>query len=298
MQSGMVYNIQRMSTQDGPGMRTTVFLKGCPLRCLWCSNPESQSFKPQLMVFPNLCTRCGRCAAVCPHGAITEEEDGFNRDLSRCVDCGACVPDCPSKARVMSGEEMSVEEVMHIVRKDALFYSNSDGGVTFGGGEPTSAGDFLLALMDASIKDGYHICLDTCGYCPPEKFKKALERSDLLLFDCKHMDPAEHKKLTGVDNGVILENLRTVLASKKPVQIRIPLMPDLNDSEENIAALAAFLKEYDKTEVDVLPCHAFGRNKYNALRLPVPGMEAYEPAHLEEVLGRFASHGLKVNIIK
>lgn len=298
MQSGMVYNIQRMSTQDGPGMRTTVFLKGCPLCCLWCSNPESQSFKPQLMVFTNLCTGCGRCAKVCPNGAVVQDETGVNSDLALCTDCGACVEVCPSKARVMSGEEMSVEDVMKIVRKDALFYSNSGGGVTFGGGEPTCGGDFLLGLMSASVQDGYHNCLDTCGYCPPESFKKALALSELLLFDCKHMDPETHKKLTGVDNAIILENLRTALSSKVPVQIRIPLMPDLNDSEDNIAAMAAFLKEYGKTEVDVLPCHAFGRSKYDALRLPTPTMQAYEPAHLEEVLARFTKHGLKVTIVK
>lgn len=298
MHSGMVYNIQRMSTQDGPGMRTTVFLKGCPLRCLWCSNPESQSFKPQLLVFSNLCTGCGLCREICPQGAVVQDETGFNRDLSLCTDCGACAAACPSRARVMSGEEMSVEDVMKIVRKDALFYTNSDGGVTFGGGEPTCGGDFMLALMDASIREGFHVCVDTCGYCPPETFKKVLDRCELFLFDCKHMDPAEHKKLTGVDNAVILENLRAVLSSKVPVQIRIPLMPDLNDSEENIAAMASFLGEYGKKEVDVLPCHAFGRSKYDAMRLPVPSMQAYEASKLQEVLGRFARHGLKVNIVK
>lgn len=298
MHSGMIYNIQRMSTQDGPGMRTTVFLKGCPLSCLWCSNPESQALRPQLLVFSNLCIGCGRCLEACPHGAVTREEDGFNRDLAICTNCGTCAEVCPSKARVMSGKAMDVDEVMKVVRKDALFYANSDGGVTFGGGEPTSGGDFLVEMLEASRKEGFHTCLDTCGHCAPEQFKRALDKSELLLFDCKHMDPEQHKKLTGVDNALILQNLRATLSSGVPVRIRIPLMPGLNDSEENIAALAAFLGEYGKDEVDVLPCHAFGRSKYDALRLPAPVMRAYEPEALEEALGRFKRHGLKVNIVK
>ena len=233
MQSGMVYNIQRMSIQDGPGMRTTVFLKGCPLRCLWCSNPESQSFQPQLMVFENLCSDCGKCREVCPHGAVVREDGHYNRDLSLCNDCGACVETCPTKARVMSGKVMTVDEVMNIVRKDGLFYANSGGGVTFGGGEPTSAGDFLIALLEACRQEGYHTCVDTCGQCSPEQFKKVLGLAEHFLFDCKHMDPPSSTAgLTGKDNAVILTNLREALRSGVPVQIRIPLMPGLNDSEE------------------------------------------------------------------
>ena len=153
---GIVYNIQRMSTKDGPGLRTTVFLKGCPLHCPWCSNPESQSFKPQLMFFSNLCVGCGVCERVCPNGAVVKIGDVYNRDRSICTDCGLCVESCPSKAREMSGKRMTVEEVMRVVDSDSLFYDNSGGGVTFGGGEPTVAGAFLLGLLDASIRRGYH----------------------------------------------------------------------------------------------------------------------------------------------
>ncbi len=213
MQSGMVYNIQRMSTHDGPGLRTTVFLKGCPLHCLWCSNPESQRVQPQLLVFEDLCHGCGKCLEVCPHGAVVRENEHFNRDLSRCRDCGACAEICPSKARAMSGKLMTVEEVMKVVRKDELFYSNSGGGVTFGGGEPTSAGDFLIALLEACRQEGYHTCIDTCGHCSPEYFKRVLGLAELILFDCKHMDPVQHRKLTGQDNSMILANLREVLHS-------------------------------------------------------------------------------------
>ena len=296
MQKGMVYNIQRMSTEDGPGMRTTVFLKGCPLRCLWCSNPESQAVQPQLMVFRDLCSGCGQCVAVCPHGVNMQEGESviWNRDL--CQDCGLCAPACPTKARVMSGALMDVAEVMHIVRKDTLFYHNSGGGVTFGGGEPTAGGGFLLELLRSCREEGLHTCVDTCGFCPEDRFQKVISLTDLMLFDCKHMDPARHKGLTGVDNAQILANLRQALMAKVDVRVRIPLMPGLNDAEENIAALAKFLKPYNHMHVDVLPCHAFGRNKYAALNLEQPAMLAYAPEALNAVIALFSKYGLKVTI--
>jgi len=297
MQKGMIYNIQRMSTEDGPGVRTTVFLKGCPLRCSWCSNPESQKFTPQLMVFENPCTGCGRCAEMCPSGAVVRKGDKFNRDTAICTDCGACVPSCPSKARVMSGVEMSAEEVMNVVKKDGLFYANSGGGVTFGGGEPVSSIDYLLELLQAAYDAGLHICVDTCGFCAEDHFKQVIERTDLFLFDCKHMDPEKHKEMTGVDNVQILANLRQALESKAEVWVRIPLLPGQNDSEENIAAMAEFLRPYSKRiKVNVLPYHAFGRNKYAALNLEYPALSAYEPEALKAVMALFEKHGLTAEI--
>ena len=207
MESGMVYNIQRMSTKDGPGLRTTVFLKGCPLHCLWCSNPESQSFHPQLLFFGNLCQSCGACERVCPYGAVVKRGSAYNWERALCQGCGACAEVCSAKARVMSGKRMSVQEVMSVVDRDSLFYANSDGGVTFGGGEPTAAGDFLVELLQHCASKGYHVCVDTCGMCSPEQFRKVLALTDLFLFDCKHMDTEEHRRLTGLGNGVILENL-------------------------------------------------------------------------------------------
>jgi len=294
--NGVVYNIQRMSTEDGPGLRTTVFLKGCPLRCSWCSNPESQSFKPQLMIFSDLCSGCGACEQTCTHEAIVKTGDKYNRDRAICTDCGDCVDVCPTKAREMSGKYMTVEEVINIVDKDSLFYGNSGGGVTFGGGEPTAAGDFLLALLDASAKRGYHTCLDTCGACPPERFKKVIPRTDLFLFDCKHMDPEEHRRLTGHDNTVILQNLSSLFEAKKELQIRMPLLPNINDTEQNIAALSSFLHKHGQYEVDVLPYHTFGYSKYDALNLPHPIIEPYTPEELEAALDRFKKHDLKITI--
>ncbi len=295
---GILYNIQRMSTKDGPGLRTTVFFKGCPLRCRWCSNPESQRMQPQHMHFAGLCTSCGACLSVCSHGAVTFENGIIGRDLTRCVSCGACAEICPSTAASMSGKSYGVDEVMKVVLKDAAFYFNSGGGVTFGGGECTMQGAFLLELMDACLAKGLHTCVDTCGQTDPALFRTLLDRADLFLYDIKHMDSAMHKELTGIGNGRIQENLKTGLSlCPEKFLIRVPLMPGLNDSETNIAAMASLLHEYGVSHVDVMPCHSFGKSKYEALRLAQPGVPEYEPEQLAAVLQRFAAHGLETEIV-
>ncbi|SDK30367.1 pyruvate formate lyase activating enzyme [Maridesulfovibrio ferrireducens] len=297
MSQGIINNIQRMSVQDGPGLRTTVFFKGCPLKCRWCSNPESQSFQPQLLYYDELCVGCGACAAFCPEGAVSEQDGKFIVDRDKCIDCGKCVEACPSKAREMVGKTLSVEDVMDIVCKDSLFYENSNGGVTLGGGECTSGGDFFFDLANAINEEGFHLTIDTCGFCAPARFDKVIKVADLFLFDMKHMDPEEHKRLTGQDNKIVLRNLRTALESGVEVTIRVPLMPNLNDSDENIGAMAEFLKEFGKDEIEVMPCHAFGRNKYAALGWEYLISEEYAPEQLEVVLGRFAHHGLRALIV-
>ncbi len=299
MSSGIVYNIQRMSGQDGPGLRTTVFLKGCPLHCLWCSNPESQRSAPQLMFFSKFCVGCGDCKQVCPNNAIYHSDDNkFCTDRAKCNDCGACVVACKHKAREISGKLMSVDEVLYVVDKDAIFYRNSGGGVTFCGGEPTMAGDFLIDLMDGCQNKGYHVCLDTCGYCSEEKFKAIVQKSDLVLYDIKHMDPVIHQQLTGVDNSLILNNLCMLLENKVPVRIRIPLMPNINDTVNNISALADFLREYGLTTVDILPCHTYGNSKYEALDISPPLLKPYSPEALRDVLSRFRQYNLQPVLVK
>lgn len=293
---GVVYNIQRMSTKDGPGLRTTVFLKGCPLHCPWCSNPESQGFKPQLMFFASLCTACGACEKVCNTGAVVRSDNGFGVDFSACISCGDCAAVCPAKAREISGKWMTVTDVIRIVDRDSLFYSNSEGGITIGGGEPSFQTNFLLALLDASIRKGYHTCVDTCGVCPPDRFGEVIRRTELFLYDCKHMDSDEHKRLTGHGNEAILQNLSNIFLAKRDVRIRIPLIPGINDTERNIAALALFLQRHGKHEVDVLPYHTFGLSKYDALQMPRPAFATFTKEELDKALDRFAAHDLKVTI--
>ena len=298
MTQGSVYNIQRMSTEDGPGVRTTVFLKGCPLRCLWCSNPESQHTAPQLLYFANLCEGCGRCVEACSQQGIRLANGVSSRvGAGQCLHCGECASVCPNKAREMSGRTLRTEEVLDVLRKDTLFYENSGGGITFGGGEPTLAGDFLLEMMRACREELWHVAVDTCGHCPEELFARVLELGDLFLFDLKHMESGRHKALTGQGNVLILRNLRTALGSGRQVRIRMPLVPGMNDSEDNIAAMAEFLAPFGQWDVDVMPCHTFGRNKYVALGLPRPAVRQYAPDELRGVLDRFTRHGLRPVIV-
>jgi pyruvate formate lyase activating enzyme len=217
-------------------------------------------------------------------------------DRAKCGNCGKCAEVCPSKAREVSGRLMNVDDVMGIVLKDRLYYLNSEGGVTFGGGEPTAAGGFLLDLLQASADEGLHTTVDTCGYCPEDRFEKVTALADLFLFDCKHMDPGQHKRLTGRDNALILRNLKTALLSGKEVRIRMPLMPDLNDSEENVAAMAAFFLPFHHAEIEIMPCHTFGHNKYRALGRELPPVRQYSPEELARVRGRFSRHGLSTVI--
>ncbi len=297
-EQGVLYNIQRMSVHDGPGIRTTVFFKGCPLSCPWCSNPESQGYAPQLMVFENLCVGCGACENACPHDAVVKNGKQYNRNIGQCTNCGACAEVCSAKARVMSGRRYSIDQVMSIVRKDASFYRNSGGGVTFGGGECTAQGAFLLSLLESCRDEGFHTCVDTCGCCASELFEQLIPLTDLFLYDIKHMDPAQHKDLTGVDNKVVLANLRTALKTDpQKVRIRMPLIPEANDDNENIEAMAEFLKGHGCETVDVMPYHLFGRNKHLALNRSIPQFSEYSPEGLHSVLERFLRQGLVPTVV-
>ena len=199
----------------------------------------------------------------------------------------------------MSGKPYSVEEVMRIIEKDASFYFNSGGGVTFSGGECTLQGIFLLELLEACHREGIHTCVDTCGHTEPSLFRQVMDKTDLFLFDMKHMNDARHRQLVGVGNSTILANLHTLLSTyPEKARIRIPLMPGLNDSEENIAAVAAFLLPFQVHQVDVLPCHSYGRNKYEALHKTPPELHEYRPEELNKVIVRFSTHGLETEIVK
>lgn len=267
---GVIFNIQHYSIHDGPGIRTTVFLKGCPLRCTWCQNPESQAFLPQLFFVSENCTGCGKCADVCPEGAI-EIRDGrsrTNRELCRAR--GRCVEVCPNEARSLMGRYATAQEVFEDVNGDAIFYARSGGGVTLSGGEPLAQPEFATSLLKLCKAVGLHTAIDTCGYARWEIARRILEYVDLVLYDFKHMDAMVHEKWTGVSNELILENaIRIHHELSVPVLARVPLVPGYNDSLENIEATARFIAtELGKSvRVHLLPYHKLGEAKYERLEM-------------------------------
>ncbi|MDY6912904.1 MAG: glycyl-radical enzyme activating protein [Planctomycetota bacterium] len=266
MTKGMVFDIQRFSIHDGPGIRTTVFMKGCPLKCLWCQNPESISSEPELMFFANRCIGCGQCVRLCPQKAQRAEADPQRKiDRARCRLCLKCAANCPSTALQAAGRQMSVEQVMAQVRADSDFYASSGGGVTLSGGEPLAQPKFAAALLKQCKKEGFHTVLDTCGYCRWETFQKVLQFVDLVLYDVKLIDPEKHLKYTGVSNELILENLVKLSKNGVPVRVRVPIVPGCTDGRENIDALARFLKDTNVETIDLIPYHRLGESKYRQL---------------------------------
>ncbi len=297
---GKIFDIQRFSTQDGPGIRTTVFFKGCPLKCSWCTNPESQRPAPELFHLNSLCVECHKCVSVCPTGATYLDEDGSVKiDRNLCTVCGACVEACPANARVISGKTMSIDEVMKILVRDMLFYRNSGGGVTASGGEATVQADFLRTLFQRCQELGIHTALDTCGYVSWEVLEGILDQVELILYDIKHMDPRRHKDLTGVGNKLILENAQRIIQKEIPMIIRVPLIPGINDSEENIKDLGDFLVELGAPKIELLPYHQLGIKKYENLGLtyPLEHIKQFKKEQVEAIRARLASRQLDVKVI-
>jgi len=263
---GIVFNIQRYSIDDGPGIRSTVFLKGCPLRCLWCSNPESWNSLPEVTYRYTSCRKCGRCVQVCPMQAITLDKDGVHIDRERCRNCGRCAKECVAEALKITGKKMTAGEVFAVVNRDIDYYRNSGGGVTVSGGEVLSQPDFTAALLKLCQDAGLHTCVDTSGYGEKEALDRVLAYCNLVYFDLKHMDPIQHKKLTGQSNEVILRNLAVLIDRRIPVVIRVPLIPGYNNSDKNIAAMAQTVADLTKeAPVHLLPYHRYGVSKYKML---------------------------------
>jgi pyruvate formate lyase activating enzyme len=273
----VVFDIQRFSIQDGPGIRTTVFLKGCPLGCLWCSNPESQRLSPMLLVREANCRLSGACKEACPEGAI-ELVDGEARriDWALCNHCLRCVEACPHDSLVACGREMHVEEVVAEVVRDRPFYETSNGGVTISGGEALSQAGFLLALLEALKQEKLHTALDTSGFAPGEVLEAVLPLVDLLLYDIKHLDSRAHRSGTGVRNELILENLR--MASKNSrIWLRVPLISGYNDSGEHVRELAALAREVGAEKISLLPYHEGGESKSRQIGKPYEFEEGRAP---------------------
>jgi pyruvate formate lyase activating enzyme len=260
-EKGVVFNIQRFSLHDGPGIRSTVFLKGCPLRCLWCSNPESQDVAPNLMVRDILCKGCGACAEVCPRGAIEMRETGGRAiDRGLCDGCLLCVDACIYGSLRACGATMAFGDVVREVLRDEAFYRNSNGGVTLSGGEPLLQADFAARLLKEFKEKGLHTAVDTSGYVPASRFDMILPYIDVVLFDIKHLDPDPHLRATGVDNGLILGNLERI-SGKVAIWLRLPLIPGFNDGEEHIRRVAALGKKIGAEKISLLPYHEGGKSK-------------------------------------
>jgi pyruvate formate lyase activating enzyme len=299
--TGTVFNIQRYSIQDGPGIRTTVFLKGCPLRCLWCSNPESQDSRPEIVHRDSLCTKCGRCVDACSTKAVSIDDKGIAINRQLCTNCGECLKVCTPGALKVFGEKMSTAEVFQQVKKDVDFYRNSGGGITVSGGEPLSQPDFVAALFRLCRDKGISTCIDTSGFASIKALKKVLKYTSLVLFDIKLTDPAAHRKWTNRPNETIFRNLGLVVDRGIPLIIRVPLIPGINDSEEelrNIArSTAGFLKKPGR--VDLLPYHKFGLGKYQMLdrKYQLEELTTQTDTHVQKARQLFESFGFECEIV-
>lgn len=358
---GLVFDVDRFAIHDGPGIRTTVFLKGCPLHCWWCHSPESQLGRPQLLYMQGKCTGCSLCLETCPTGAITLDGDRAAINWANCTDCGACTDVCYPGALKLSGEWETVSEVVEEVAKDAIFYHRSGGGVTLTGGEVAQQGSFAVELLRACRERGIHTAVETAGLAPWRVYAQLAEVTDLFLFDLKHMDSGRHRALTGAPNELILRNLRRLAAGAAPaaaprgtaghsaahvpgtggtparphtgaqppgdgdpdndstgaaprsihqttqratqragytITVRVPCIPGLNDTDENIHATAAFVRDTGLTSIHLLPYNASAAAKYAWIGRPylLDGLTTQSAEHMQRLAGICAAHGLPVQI--
>ncbi len=298
MNSGVIFDIKRFALHDGPGIRTTVFLKGCPLSCWWCHNPESQSVDPVYFHRGHLCVECGACVEACPQGARVRSNGGITRDATGCTTCGTCVEVCPSGAAGIVGRRVTVDELMLDIERDTPFFDQSGGGVTFSGGEPLTQPAFLGDVLDRCGEHDIHRTVDTCGFANKDALRSIAERVDLFLFDLKFMDPVLHRRYTGVRNDRILENLEMLSRLGKPIHVRIPVIPTITDIEGNFEAIGEFVAALpNPAPIRLLPHHSTAMEKYARFdmekRLPA-GVGPPSRHDLERIASRLADYDLEV----
>lgn len=298
-----IFNIQRFSTHDGDGVRTTIFFKGCPLRCMWCHNPESQHYYKELIFHQHKCTACGRCVAKCKQGANSIVDGKIVFDRSKCTACGVCTDWCITEARELAGKEYTVDALVKEAMKDKIFYEQSGGGVTLSGGEVMASQhmDYVEEVCRKLHENGVSVFIDTSGYTDYENLKRILPYVDVFLYDIKVMDPKDHKKFIGVDNSLILENLKKLSDEGAGLYIRLPIIQQVNATDEHIESVIHFLKENNihARQVNLLPYHDIGKGKYASLDMEYHEDEMSVPVSelMEHFKSMFEEQGFnKVNI--
>ncbi len=299
-ETGLVFDIKRYAVHDGPGLRTAVFLKGCSLSCQWCHNPESINPRPEVVTFPQRCIGCGACFEVCPNQAHQKGQHGEHLLLrERCTACGACTEACYAEALVMAGRKMSVEEVVQVLQEDRPYYELSGGGITLSGGEPFVQPGFTRELLRACQEAGLHTAVDTSGHISWAIIEEALSYTDLVLYDLKHMDPAEHCKYTGATNDLALENLEKLSRTNVPIEIRIPVVPGVNDDPNLVVDMARFIDSLGNiVAVRLLAYHSLAGSKYASIGRPnrMPQVESPSRGHLAALAALMQPH-LQVPIV-